>query len=538
MGQSTVHKFVLFQIDAGIDITPGYTILLNTCQSRPSLTPLLVFMGFGCPSIGWPGFGCQAASVSGCPGITNWTFHGTTPARFLYVYVAMPASLTLSPVRGERVRIDYTLRPPAYSPTPTPSWSSSPTAAGDALAGPNGLGWSASLSGLSGTWTRVLNASSSHRFAPVNGCLNLPLYPYKPWLARSSDLRFLVQIDLGEDRARNGGFVVLDTCGSTLDTLLFVSETYPAATASWNCDAYSDGDAGNYCSAGGLPSLSMVRYDSENMPQYLYVLVSGPSPGAVTLSWRYVLPTPSAPITPSLTPSRTVSTTLSASASLSRGASPSLTPTSSLSAAPTFTLSGTPSATGSASESGSYDETASASPTRSPVATGTPFCPVARLASGGYSQSVIAAPGVGAGVITGSLADGRLFAYSAQFSGAAATCRDQLASSLAANAAPNVTLPVGGKHLISLDLGVGFRPGGNLTIDTCTSPYMDTVVAVGSGCPDAPARFQCESASDNWPCSDGEANPRQSTVTVFNARARVWSVLVAGVSGAAAPYTL
>ncbi len=258
-----VHKLVLMQIDAGIDVLPGYTLSLDTCQSRPTRTPLFLFMGFGCPSAGWPTFGCEAAAFEGCPGITNWTFtRATTPARILYVYVAMPAGLTLSAGQGERVRIDYALRPPAYSPTPTPSWSPSPTAVGDVLAGPGGLGWSASLSGLSGTWTRALNASSSHPFAPpAGGCANPPLYPFQPWLAQPADLRFLVLIDLGEDMARNGGSVVLDTCGSTLDTVVFVSEAYPSAE-SWNCDAYNDVADGNYCSASGPPARSqqsMVR---------------------------------------------------------------------------------------------------------------------------------------------------------------------------------------------------------------------------------------------------------------------------------------
>lgn len=97
----------------------------------------------------------------------------------------------------------------------------------------------------------------------------------------------------------------------------------------------------------------------------------------------------------------------------------------------------------------------------------------------------------------------------------------------------SLNLPTGNKHLIAIDLGAGTTLNGSLTVDTCTNPFMDTVLAVSggaTGCPVTAASWKCANSDD-----DGCA--RQSTVTIVAAWRWVFAI-VGGYGGVAAPYTL
>lgn len=572
------NKLVLMQIDSGIDVVPGSLVSINVCDSLPNLgnVRMDILVGSGCPRSGWPSFGCMAAASGGCPGapqlasIVNWTLPGPLPVRIFYVWVSIPASFSFTVLGGEGVRMRYSIAPPPFSPTPTTSFSPSstprvaavspsgspvassalptgalpssalPTGAPPGGALPNGAPYSAILRGTSGVWTGVLDASTSSSWFPQGECDAAPLYPQrKPWLTVSSDYRMTLLIDLGEDVTRSGGFMSVDTCGSPIDTLLFVSETVPS-TFDWTCDAFNDDTGPGVCAPNQLQSNSLVRYDVFSQQfVWLFVSASYGSSGNLTVRWRYILPTPSAPVTPSITPSRTVTGSNTPSWTQSTGATPSRTPTASWTVTRTTTGTGSVSTTGTPSPTGSNLATSSVTPSRTPPVTATPTCAL-RVSSGAFGYAPAPLAGALNGTIMGDFNAAPLMPSAAGVSLSATSCQDAFMAVDVGFPVENITFPLSAtKQLVQLDLGVGFRPGGNLTLDTCTAALMDTILAVGAGCPATGAGFNCLSANDDsQQCPEGGEYPRASFLRVYNLRARVLTVVVMGKLGAMAPYTL
>ena len=63
-----------------------------------------------------------------------------------------------------------------------------------------------------------------------------------------------------------------------------------------------------------------------------------------------------------------------------------------------------------------------------------------------------------------------------------------------------LTVPIGNKHLVVIDLGVGTPLNGSLTVDTCTNPLFDTVLFVSggpTGCPSSPVSWICTDSDDD-----------------------------------------
>jgi hypothetical protein len=180
----------------------------------------------------------------------------------------------------------------------------------------------------------------------------------------------LYVLDLGPDDvgARDGGSLAVSTCGSSIDTVLWVA---PAGSAAWYCPASpaefvcaaASDDAGQ---PGCAPVDARVTLPLPAGGRFFHVLVapySASAVGTIKVNWALTLPSPSQSPSPSLGASTTATVTGSRSRPPTRSRTPS----------PTGTPSGTRTRTRApASRSRTATRTRSRSRSRTPTRTRKP----------------------------------------------------------------------------------------------------------------------------------------------------------------------
>lgn len=391
------------------------------------------------------------------------------------------------------------LSTPTSTPSQTPTTSESPT-----TSPVSGAGVSCPLTAAD----RVLSlATTSGVVGPMPFGLGsvTPLFPIPYDLPCSLPHRVgynasSILIDIGPTLSL-GGVLSVSTCVSTnFDTV--VAALYGcyagASDAQAQCVAAND-DAGiDSCVSGYGSALVVSPVTSRRVwiavtsygggdPAQLGTLVpdadGSTRPATLRLDYRYVPPTPSRSSTASQTPTVSVSATVSGSATgtLSAGAAPSTTPTPSPAGSMGF----------SCGASGALSGVLLLSPTA--AGTGGQVINAASLSAASGAPCVIG----GAGQLDS--ATGRSY---------------------------------------EVDIGAGALLGGLLTVDTCesagTDSALDTLLAVGTGCPVSSSAFACAAVvDDSLRCGDG----RQSRITL-TATQQVYYAVVQGYGGALGPLRL
>ena len=145
---------VVYRLDAGFVLSPGWSISIDTCASSPASTlQASLFIGNGCPvgnasRSAWDAFSCDLASPAGsvispvdgtniCPGGSStvkqgfssltFTVDASSAAQWYYVIVSVPSSVAFT-TTGQGVRVNWTIAAPSPSSTPSPSATQTPTA--------------------------------------------------------------------------------------------------------------------------------------------------------------------------------------------------------------------------------------------------------------------------------------------------------------------------------------------------------------------------------------------------------------------------
>ena len=584
-----------FLMNFGVIAQPGWVLTVDTCSSsQPTATDTTLFLGSNCPT-SWSAFRCFASNGdAACPGssaaklsrLVNVTITAATALQYLYAFVTIPASGSPTYGTGTGLRLSWTLIiPPSPSSTPPPSATASMTAS--PTPSPTTApycyaveAFAASIYGLSGVWNGSMTDPLQQWSIPDTfgatfiGSADDPYYGYQPPPVCSNNEQMvsdddpyytysnyaygsgspaayplppapvvLVGIDLG-DQWVPGGLLMVTTCGSSIDTQIWVGDGCPTDANTFDCMAFNDNDwlegPANCTGSGGSRTLTPVYNELQ------YVIVSAttnaslpnnglPVGGNFSITYTYFAPTPtpsgsvsssgSSSGSGSPTASTSPSSSGSASGSLSQGAAPSESPTW------TSTSSGTPPSTKSRTGSGTASHTAPATPTRSvgPSGTGTPAHTVSGTPSASPPALCLGRVNFNAylngtsGVFSSSTKVAP-WGLSATFAGPALSCTQD------GNPSSPLAPSVGPKHVIALDLGVGTPMGGTLTVDTCSNPFIDTQLFVGAGCPTSVASFACLDSDDDY-C------PRQSLVAYTPPGRWVYIVVAAYLTGAG-PYTL
>ena len=386
-----------------------------------------------------------------------------------------------------------------------------PITVGDA-----GVQLSAVLSGKNGSWTGDSGSAALASYLDYSTWANNYCGGMEyPWFGPS--LLIAIDVDPSRDDFYSGGVLTVNSCCSAVDTVILAGTGCPLNPASFACGGGNGGDAALGCvtspssfvcplSSGythppvtdsGVTAGARVSLTLTQPVAYLIVAGANGGSGNITLSWSFG--------PPSASPS--ASYLSSGSATGSNAATPSVSPvTASLTASVTRT------------------------PVATPSATGTPLCYGAVAFSGfgsGPSGSISATTGSGQG-----------WPASTAYTGA--TCPDGAGGSLG--------IPFGRKAVIALDLGPYVDLGGQLDIESCRQPRLDTWIAVSYACPGTDwnvsaatgIRYAVPSAS--WSCvaaaQESDACGPMAAVSLYPLTSRYVYVIVAGTAGAVGPFTL
>lgn len=475
------NRQVVYQVNVGRVVPAGWSLTVSTCGSTPATGFATdVFVGTGCPvrnvsahgvhSTAFDGLRCFVAAGRGSAtcdsgahadgGAANVYEHVIEPATSASVYfivLSLPASLAYSNL-GEGALFNWTFAAPSPSPSVTPTASATPSSSpipfcfDDPTVGVAVQAWVNTTAGnLTGS-TAV--EARNFRIDPAlwgygedtgggtgygddgyyyGGLPSLCIGSYFPTTGAH-----MVAIDLRPAAAAAddaggvfpwGGELTVSTCGSPMDTVLFVGFGCPTDSSLYQCDADSDdsfecpyaplvGSATETATASATATAtastsqlenvslsssplasaegsatatqspprrasfqSLVRVTMRQEAPIALVMVAGAADGIVgtySLQWNYsgpdgsASPSASSTASASVSPAESSSPSSSATASLSTGACVSHTPLWSPSGSFSANATATPTATANTTVSSSWSQTSQPTYSATNSSRGTP----------------------------------------------------------------------------------------------------------------------------------------------------------------------
>ena len=340
------------------------------------------------------------------------------------------------------------------------------------------------LSGFEGTFAGTLSATNNR------AGFNIACSGTQSGTLPVNSYAALVRIDL----PATGSPVVIDTCGSVVDTMISVGNGCPDTTSfGYACRGFNDDATSNFCTVGA----SRVTVNATSSSLYVMVTTFGNEFGAYTVNYRYLAPSQSP------TASQTPSSSQTGSASFTPGLPPSFSGTPSQRPPPP-------------SQTPSISVTSTVTPSNSPTQSLLPAC----LTQFGF---IFNGTFRGTSGSTGymNMAFGSPAAFGVETCGSTGVLTNQWSH-----------------HRLAIDLGANTPLGFDLTLETCTAvgfTSIDTRMFAGVGCPSSWLAFGCSAANDN---TVGCGNGLQSRVVIPATQRFVYVVMQGSGSTNSGPYNL